>query len=233
MKQRDLSVVIPARNEAEGLYGVVSRVLDDLDGIDFEVWLIDDYSTDETQEVMRRLASEHRGTVRVAVNGGTPGIGVACRLGLTCASGEYVCFYMSDESEEPALIRSLFYAVCFSHEDAAFGNRWSGASIEGYPLLKRVLNRIGNRAAAVLIGEGYTDWTNIFKLYRADALRAVPLTSTGFEIGLEMSLKVVKSGAKFAVVDTPWKERKSGSSKMRLFKNAWRCLGVLWRETMR
>lgn len=230
----DLTIVMPARNEAQGLQDVVRGVFLGTAHMSREIVIVNDYSTDSTASVGIALEREAQGAVRFISNYKKPGIGSALTVGVVVARGEYTCFVMSDGSDSPESICAMFDTASSYGCDAVFGDRWrSGAKVSGYPALKRALNRAGNRAAGVLMNSSYTDWTNIFKLYRTSLLRRMNLSSDGFEIGLEMSLKAVNLEAYYRVVPTPWSERKSGSSKMRLLKNAWRCLGVLWRETMR
>ena len=78
-----LSVVIPAHNEAGCIEGTVRGIVTALSarGMPFELVVVNDGSTDETGEVLRRLAEAHDG-VRCVNNDGPHGFGFAVRKGL-------------------------------------------------------------------------------------------------------------------------------------------------------
>lgn len=220
----DLSIVMPARNEAGGIGEVIHDLLIATSGRSCEIIVVDDHSSDPTAAVAAMAG------VMVLASSGPPGIGHALRRGIAAAAGKWTCFVMSDWSDSPESVLRMYELAKSSDLDAVFGDRWSGAEVSGYPPLKRILNRIGNRVASELMACRYSDWTNIHKLYRTSLLREMATKSDGFEIGLEMSLKAVNRGARFAVVNTEWKQRRSGSSKMRLTKNAFRCFRILLKE---
>jgi dolichol-phosphate mannosyltransferase len=121
---------------------------------------------------------------------------------------------MADGSDDPAdLVR--FYRKLQEGYDCIFGSRFiRGASVSDYPLLKLVLNRLGNLFIQGLFLIRYNDVTNAFKLYRRGAIAGIqPLLSSHFNLSVEMPLKVIVRGYKYAVMPSAWSNRKEGISK--------------------
>lgn len=225
--QKELfSVVIPARDEAEGLRSVLTSTAEVLkeNGVPFELLVVDDHSNDNTARVAQGAAAQCR-RVRCVPNESDPGIGNAIEHGIRQASGEIVAIMMGDGSDDPAdLLR--YYWVVASGVDCVFGSRFvSGAQIEGYPPVKLVLNRLGNWMVALAFGHRYRDFTNAFKAYRMSVLRYVlPLQSRGFDVTLEIPIRALTLGATFEVIPISWRERSAGTSKMKTFLDSWRYL---------
>lgn len=214
----DLTVILPARDEEALLEQVARGIVDILSAEDilYEVLIVDDHSVDGTGLVMERLSAQCP-TVRATANAGHPGLGNAIQWGIQEAAGETVAIMMADGSDEPRdLVR--YYEVIQQGWDCAFGSRFTGkSSIDGYPPLKLILNRLGNHSVRLLFGYPYDDFTNAFKAYRMSVLDCVtPLRSAGFEVTLELPLRVLRMGASYRVVPIAWKRRTAGASKMRL-----------------
>lgn len=213
-----LSVVIPAHNEEAVIEETVSGIVATLDaaGIRNEVLVIDDASTDRTRETVDGLSASLP-SVRCLPSHNPPGFGFAVRAGLDHYSGDAVAIVMADGSDNPADLVS-YTRVLEGGSDCAFGSRFmSGATVTGYPIVKRVINRVVNRIISILFRLHYNDTTNAFKAYRREVIESIqPLLSNHFNLTVEMPLKAVTRGHSFAVVPTGWRGRKVGVSSLSL-----------------
>jgi dolichol-phosphate mannosyltransferase len=213
-----LSVVIPAHNEAgsiaetvEGISSVLER-----EQIDHELIVVDDSSTDSTREVVERLAAENE-SVQCLSSPYTNGFGFAVRAGLERFSGDAVAVMMADGSDDPEdLLR--YYRLLEEGYDCAFGSRFMrGSQVHDYPKFKLVLNRVANSFVRVLFRHGYNDTTNAFKAYRREVIETVqPLLSNHFNLTVELPLKAVIRGHSYGIVPISWRNRRAGTSKLRL-----------------
>lgn len=213
-----LSVLIPAHNEVGSLEETVAgvdRVLVDA-AIDHEVVVVDDASWDGTAALLERMAAANP-RLRSLRNPYPRGYGFAIRAGLEAAQGDAIAIVMADGSDDP-LDLVLYYRVLEAGYDCAFGSRFMpGATVTGYPLLKRLLNRIANGAIRVLFRHGYNDTTNAFKAYRREVVETIqPLLSNHFNLTVEMPLKAIVRGFSYAIVPTSWRNRAAGESKLAL-----------------
>ena len=206
-------MVIPSRNEAGAVERTVRSVLDTLRdaGIEHEVLVVDDSSSDGTGEVVRRLA-ETEPAVSCLRSPYPPGFGFAVRAGLDHYTGDSVAILMADGSDDAADL--VTYHHVLQRHDCAFGSRFiPGGSVSDYPLVKLVLNRAVNTGIRLLFRHGYNDTTNAFKAYRREVIDQVqPLLSNHFNLTVELPLKAVVRGHSYAVVPVSWTNRIRGSS---------------------
>jgi dolichol-phosphate mannosyltransferase len=214
-----LSVVIPARNE-EGCIESTARALHaclDGEGIEHEIVVVDDGSTDGTAAILAALQREVAGFVAVS-NPPPHGFGFAVRKGLECFGGDAVAVYMADASDRPEDLVRFFRTLVDRRVDCVFGSRFTrGARIVDYPLPKLLLNRMANSFIQLLFGLRYNDVTNAFKLYRREVIQGLqPLLSHHYNLTVELPLKAIVRGYRYAVVPNDWINRKTGISKLRI-----------------
>jgi dolichol-phosphate mannosyltransferase len=213
-----LSVVMPARNEAETIEGTLVEITENLDRkrIDYEIIVVDDASSDGTAGVVARVA-ERNGRVRCLRSHFSDGFGFAVRAGLEAFEGDAVAIVMADGSDDPSDL-VLYYELLEEGYACAFGSRFvPGATITDYPRLKLAINRVVNWGIRVLFRHRYNDTTNAFKAYRRDVIEGVqPLLSNHFNLTVELPLKAIVRGYSYAVLPTSWRGRSGGTSKLDL-----------------
>jgi dolichol-phosphate mannosyltransferase len=225
-----LSVVIPAHNEVGSIGAMVEAITEMLrsEGIDYEVLVVDDASTDGTADVVRGLAGVDE-KVKYLLSPNPRGFGFAVRAGLDVFEGDAVAIMMADGSDDPRDLVSYFRLLEAGY-DCAFGSRFvRGAQVRGYPRAKLVLNRIANLLIRLLFGHGYNDTTNAFKAYRREVIETVqPLLSNHFNLTVEIPLKAVVRGHSYAVVPISWTNRTAGQSKLQLQEMGSRYLFIVF-----
>jgi dolichol-phosphate mannosyltransferase len=224
-----LSVIIPALDEAEliesTLAGLVRRL--EPEGIDFEILVVDDGSSDGTFDAVARLAARDA-RIRCVRNEGRSGFGHAVRKGLELFTGDAVAIVMADGSDDARDI-VLYHRVLEAGYDCAFGSRFMpGAVVVGYPRFKLAINRVVNSGLRLLFRHGYNDTTNAFKAYRREVVEQLqPLISPHFNLTVEMPLKAVTRGFSYAIVPTSWTNRPCGRSKLQLTEMGSRYLFIV------
>ena len=214
----NLSVVIPAHNEAEVVEPTVRGLIGQLgpEEIDYEIVVVDDASSDGTADVVAAVSAEEP-RVRCVRNEGPHGFGFAVRKGLEAFRGDAVVIVMADGSDDPRDV-VLYYRVLEAGYDCAFGSRFMpGAMVHDYPRIKLMINRIVNAGIRVLFRHGYNDTTNAFKAYRREVIDNLrPLLSHHFNLTVELPLKAITRGFSYAIVPTSWTNRAAGTSKLQL-----------------
>ena len=232
-----LSIVIPCRNEVEGVAETVQTLTRELDAarLDYEIVAVDDGSTDGTGEVLRRVAAQfggeqprcghpelgtrntHTPRLRIVINEGEHGFGMAVRCGIEHATGDAVVVFMADMSDSPADVVAYARKLEEGYE-CVFGSRFiPGGRVVDYPLHKLVLNRLANGFIQMLFGLRLNDTTNAFKAYRREVIEGIsPLFSKHFNLTVEMPLKAIARGYSHAIVPISWTNRKTGVSKLKI-----------------
>jgi len=224
-----LSVIIPAHNEEGDIAETVQNLAAALReaGIAHEILVINDNSSDSTERVLATLSAGEIG-VRYINNPLPSGFGFAVRRGLAEFRGEAVAIVMADGSDDPADVIA-FYRELESGYDCVFGSRFiRGGRVIDYPKFKLVLNRLANLMIRTLFVVRYNDVTNAFKLYRRNAIAGIqPLLSQHFNLTVELPLKCIIRGYRYTVLPNSWKNRKQGTSKLRIKEMGSRYLFII------
>jgi dolichol-phosphate mannosyltransferase len=212
-----LSVVIPARAEAELIGGVLDRLQDAI-RLSYEVLVVVDSSGDDTVAVVDAYA-EKQPQVACLVSEYGPGPANAIRYGMEAASGGVIVVMMADGSDDPAQVDALARLVERGVAVAAASRYMPGGQQVGGPFVKRVLSRTAGRSLQWLARPGTCDATNSFKAYSAAFVRAVGIDSRrGFEIGIELTAKARRLRLPVAELPTIWLDRTGGQSGFRLIR---------------
>ncbi|MBI4471562.1 MAG: glycosyltransferase family 2 protein [Acidobacteria bacterium] len=214
-----LSVVIPAHNEEGAIDQTVRGLHAHLtsERIEHDILVINDHSKDATESILRRVCGETL-QIRYLNNPYSPGFGLAVRYGLENFRGDAVAVYMADASDRPEDLVLFFRTLVSERVDCVFGSRFiPGGKLIDYPKLKLVLNRCANTFIRLLFGFRYNDITNAFKLYRGDVIKGLkPFLSHHFNITVELPLKAIVRGYRYAVVPNHWINRTTGKSKAKI-----------------
>ena len=213
-----LSVVMPAHNEEDSTVEVVGSLVQTLtaEEIDHEVIVVNDNSTDQTEAVLQDIQRLYP-TLRYINNEPPAGFGLAIRKGLEHFSGEAVAIVMGDGSDSPKDVARCFRELQKGY-DCVFGSRFiKGGRVTNYPPHKLLLNRVGNYLIRVLFTLDYNDITNGFKLYRREVIAACqPLISKHFNINIELPLKAIAQGHRYAIIPISYTDRTAGISKFKI-----------------
>jgi dolichol-phosphate mannosyltransferase len=184
--------------------------------IRYEILVVDDNSVDRTEKIVHDLARTNP-AVRCVSSDPPNGFGFAVRRGLADFHGDAVAIFMADGSDAPADLVS-FYCKLREGYDCVFGSRVSrGGRVVGYPTLKLVLNRLGNRFIQLLFRISCDDISNAFKMYRRTVIAGIQLLlAQHFNLTVELPLKSVVRGYRYTVVPNTWINRKHGVSKLKI-----------------
>lgn len=213
-----LSVVIPARDEATAIEGTVRMLSDTLERarISHEILVVDDGGTDATATLVEGLSATIR-ELRLISNPQPHGFGCAVRTGLERAAGDAVAVFMADGSDSPDDLVRCVRKLDEGYE-CVFGSRFlSGSRVVDYPIHKLLLNRLANVFIKLIFGLRFNDVTNAFKVYRRQVIDGIqPLISHQFNLTVEMPLKAIVRGYTYAVVPITWTNRRTGLSKLKI-----------------
>ncbi|MBU1694747.1 MAG: glycosyltransferase family 2 protein [Verrucomicrobia bacterium] len=232
------SIIIPAHNEAPGIATTCSCIMDHFRThqiCDYEVILINDHSTDDTSAVIARLSADHT-QINCYESEEEPGFGNAIRKGLSVFRGQAACIVMGDLSDSPEDIIS-YYLLMKQGAECVFGSRFiPGASLEGYPWVKLILNRMANYFIKLLFRISHNDITNAFKCYHRKVIEGVqPLFSKHFNLAVELPLKAIARGFNYRIIPITWTNRKWGKSNLKIKEMGSRYLFIIlyvWLEKM-
>jgi len=166
----DLSIVIPVYNERDNIEPLLREISASLRGLDrpYEVLMVDDGSTDGSDEVLRRLRAAHPflRVIRFARNAGQT---AAMDAGFRRARGQVIVTLDADLQNDPIDIPPLLREL--QGWDAVVGVR----AIRRDSLVRRVSSRVANYVRNRLSDETISDTGCSLKAYRKDALSRLVL----------------------------------------------------------
>lgn len=219
----DLSVVVPMFDEAENVLETARSIASVLraSGLDWELLLVDDGSTDGTARVAQNATREEP---RIQVISYVPnkGRGKAIRTGFEHARGNIVATIDSDLSYDPKWVLELVKTFSKKPDaDLVIGSPYmKGGVAEGVPLFRLWVSRLGNILLSFSLPRKICTATGILRAYRRDVLDALELESNGKELYLEILSKALALGYQVYEVPVVLRSRKRGRSKFKLKKTA-------------
>jgi glycosyltransferase involved in cell wall biosynthesis len=189
---KKLSVIIPVYNEAQTVARVIERVLAvKLEGFEREIIVVNDGSTDGTDEVLEQLAHEGSDQVTVVHHEENRGKGAAIRTALEHVKGDIIVTQDADLEYDPkefpkllALFEDPAVEVVYGSRNLRKNPRSSWRFYWGGRLVSWVAN--------LLYGSNLTDEATGYKLFRTDLLRSLDLQAEGFGFCPEVTSKVLK-----------------------------------------
>jgi dolichol-phosphate mannosyltransferase len=211
-----LSIIIPARNEADNLEDILKYFENNLPEVNFEVLIINDFSDDDTlMKAEKIFASESRFKI---FDNKKKGLGGAINLGIEKANGDRVAIMMADMSDHIDDLMKYNNLIDKENLDAVLGSRFiEGSKIFEYPFQKLILNRLFNLFVSLIFWNKYNDYTNAFKIYKKEVLKdLMPLVSESFNIFLEIPLKAISRNYNYKIIPIKWTGRKKGKAKFKI-----------------
>jgi glycosyltransferase involved in cell wall biosynthesis len=217
-----LSIIVPVFNERATIAAVLARIRSvPLPGVEREIVLVDDGSTDGTREI---IAGAAMADLRVILHPANRGKGAAVRTGLAAASGDYVLIQDADLEYDPADY-ALLVAPVMAGAPCVYGSRFLAGATRRMSPVTAAANRLLTGLTRLLYGLRLTDMETCYKLVRTDLLRAAKLKSSGFEIEPEITAKLAKRGVEIREVAVRYTGRTRAEGK----KIGWRDGAVaLW-----
>jgi dolichol-phosphate mannosyltransferase len=219
----ELSIVLPAWNEAENLNALVPALRGALEGVvdagAYEIVVVDGGSKDGTPEVARALGC-------VCFRQETPGYGGALREGFKVARGAFLCTLDADLSHPPTFIAEMWRRR--EEADLVVASRYVPGGKADMPRLREVLSRVLNRTFGELLAIPVKDLSSGFRLYRREALERFETRGRNFNVLQELLTGILARGGRVVEVPFHYMPRIHGVSHARIIRFGLSYLGSLW-----
>ena len=227
----ELSVVIPAYDEAARLPPSIDRVLEYLraSGRSHELIVVDDGSKDSTVATVEAMNRDGAGMrlVRHQVNLGK---GAAVRTGVLASTGDMVLFTDADLST-PIEDAELLIAALMEGADVAIGSRALNRHLVEVhqPFYRESMGRVFNLFVQALLLPGLHDTQCGFKAFRGDVARRLfqELESTGFDFDPEVLYRARRQGLVIREIPVHW--RNSPDTRVSAVSDSARMFSALFR----
>jgi glycosyltransferase involved in cell wall biosynthesis len=187
---KSLSIVIPVYNERNTLEAILARVeAASTLGLEREIILVDDGSTDGTRELLARLQDRHR----VILHERNKGKGAALRTGFEQARGDLVLVQDADLEYDPSEYSKLLMPLVENRADVVYGSRFTGG--ESHRVLffwHSVANRALTLLSNVFTNLNLTDVEVCYKVFRREVIQSIRLEEERFGFEPEVTAKIAK-----------------------------------------
>jgi len=236
----DLSVIAPARDEGENLAHLVREITEALDGsgLDYEIIIVDDASTDGTPDLLRHLlpAFPRLRALRLDAPAAWPhrpnGQSAAFKAGIDAARGRLIATLDADGQSDPADLPRLLALWRRSGADMVQGDR---AQARCDSAVRRIGSAVGRITRRLLLGDAVRDTGCSLRIMARDLALALPLQYRGIHRFIPHAARQL--GA--AIIEAPvnHRPRRGGRTKYSNLGRAWPgfidCLAMRWMRSRR
>lgn len=221
-----IAFLVPAYNEA----ATIRRVLEAIDalGVDRQIVVVDDGSTDETAAIVSAYAE--RSPDVVLLRQPNRGKGAALRFGIQHLEGDVAVIQDADLEYDPAEVPHLVEPIALGVADVVYGSRLSGGRAQRAYLFWHL---IGNRCLSLLTGVLFnttlSDMETGYKAFRLEVLQALPLTEDRFGIEPEITGWICRRHLRIYEVPISYYGRTYAEGKNITWRDGFRAVWVLLR----
>jgi glycosyltransferase involved in cell wall biosynthesis len=193
---KTLSIIIPAYNEAKTIHLILDRVyaVNLIHNLQKEVILVNDCSTDSTEEVLLNYRSTHpEMNMQYYKHEVNQGKGAAIHTGIKKATGEYLVIQDADLEYDPEEFNELLKPVIRGSADVVFGSRFLGGNphrilFYWHSIGNKVLTRLSN----MLTNLNLTDMETCYKLCKTKIIQNIELKEKRFGFEPEITAKLAR-----------------------------------------
>lgn len=222
-----ISLFFPCYNESANVGGMIEQSVKvgEEYGVDYEVVVVDDGSTDNSAEIVRQWTQKNP-RVRLVRHDYNQGYGSALRTGLASATKDLVFLTDGDNQFRLADIEKLFSKI--DSCDVVAGYRISRQD----KAHRRLNGFLWTRLNRALFGLPVRDVDCAFKLFRKKCLQGLTLKSDQLLIHAEILARLKKKGCKIQEIGIPHYPRTAGKATathpVRILKTFGELIGLFW-----
>jgi glycosyltransferase involved in cell wall biosynthesis len=223
-----LSVLIPVYNERRTLGEIVNRVLkQDIDGVDaLEVVMVDDHSTDGSDQIIRELHREHPEVIHPILLEENQGKGNAIRTAIQAASGDIAIIQDADLEYDPSDYEIVLKPIIEGEADVVYGSRFAAREQRRVLYFRHNLaNRFLTFMSNLFTDLNLTDMETCYKAFRLQVAKTIPIRSKRFGIEPELTAKFAKRKLRIFEVPISYYGRTYAEGKKITWKDG---LSALW-----
>jgi glycosyltransferase involved in cell wall biosynthesis len=222
-----LSIVVPVFNEVSTIAEILRRTAAVAVGIEREIIVVDDGSTDGTREVLKSIEG-----VTVIFHEKNRGKGAAIRTALGALTGDIVLIQDADLEYDPAEYPKLLEPILEGRADVVYGSRFLGSPRRVLLFWHTVGNRLLTLISNMFTNLNLTDMETGYKLFPAEVLQKIPLRSNGFEFEPEVTARIARYGLKIYEVPISYAGRTYAEGKKIHWKDGVAALGAILRYNL-
>lgn len=189
-----VSILIPVYNEINTLLPLLEKVEKaSFGGLEKEIILVDDCSTDGTKDILKNLENKYK----VLYHKVNQGKGAALRTGFSAVTGDIAVIQDADLEYDPDDYDGVIKLILNEGADVAYGSRFLNLN-ESKTVVK--VNFFANKMLTfmtnLLFGAKLTDMETCYKAFKTEFIKDIQIKSDRFDFEPEITAKVLKKKAK-------------------------------------
>lgn len=188
-----LSVIIPAFNESSTIIEILQKVTGiHIDGVEMEIIAVNDFSSDETEELIGKFIREHpEKKVKLMNHAKNMGKGAAIHTGIEHADGDFLIIQDADLEYDPEEYADLLRPMMDGKADVVYGSRFMGSNPHRILFFWHSLgNRMLTSFSNILTNLNLTDMETCYKMFRTEIIRKLYLREKRFGFEPEVTAKI-------------------------------------------
>jgi glycosyltransferase involved in cell wall biosynthesis len=221
-----IAFLVPAYNEAATIRSVLEAI--DALGVERQIVVVDDGSTDDTAAIVRDYAAGSHDVV--LLQQANQGKGAALRCGIPRLEGDVAVIQDADLEYDPAEVPHLVAPIEQGVADVVYGSRLSGGRAQrAYMFWHLVGNKFLSLLTGILFNTTLSDMETGYKAFRLEILKSLPLTEKQFGIEPEITGWVCRRQLRIYEVPISYYGRTYAEGKNITWRDGFRAVWVLVR----
>lgn len=200
-----VSIIIPVYNEKD----TVEILLDKVEqahfaGLEKEIILVDDSSTDGTRDILKRLENKYK----VFFHEKNQGKGAAIRTAIKNTAGDIVVIQDADLEYLPEDYDKLLPLIINNEADVVYGSRFKNQNnSKNFILKNKLANMFLTMLTNLLYGAEITDMETCYKAFKREFVQEITIKSNRFDFEPEITAKILKKKARLVEVPISYNGR--------------------------
>ena len=227
---KKLSIVIPCYNEKNSISEIINQVKEVYVPLEKEIILVDDFSTDGTREILKKLQKNEQG-IKVFFSEKNMGKGYSLRSGFTHSTGDIIIIQDADLEYDPHEYVVLLKPILDNQADVVYGSRFKAGYNKKFSFLSHYIgNRVLTMISNQFTGLKLTDMETCYKMFTKEILDKIHLTENKFGFEPEFTAQIAKINCRISEVGIKYKNRSYEEGKKITWKDGIHALKVIIRH---
>lgn len=210
---RKISIILPVFNESDSLFTILQKVESIDFGMEKEIIIVDDGSTDGTRNLYKEL------NCKVLYHDQNAGKGAAIQTGIKEATGDIIIIQDADLEYNPEDYLPLVNLIKNNEADVVYGSRLKNdCNRKNFLFWSFVANKVLTLLTRILFNTQLTDMETCYKAFRADIVKNINIESKRFDFEPEITAKILKKRVRFKELPITYNARTNQQGK----KIGWR-----------
>lgn len=218
---RKITILIPVYNEKDLLLELLKRVENVNFGLEKEIILIDDFSTDGTKDLYKNLP------YKIIYHEKNMGKGAALRDGIKEATGDIIIIQDADLEYNPEDYIPIVNLIKEDKADVVYGSRFLDDNRGKFLFLSFVANKILTLLTQILYKTKLTDMETCYKAFRSEIIKDIEIKANRFDFEPEVTAKILKQGVRFMELPITYNARGVNEGKKINWKDGIQAIMVL------